>query len=105
MCSAGSALTGGRKEYHAVHVTKVGRVDDVLCRDAKLRAWSGRAYEDDVAISALSKFVNAIDRFKIGGPSLRPRVAVEEFVCKSRGRCARQLLCWRADSVTEIIPL
>jgi hypothetical protein len=85
LCSAVCALTGGRKEYHAVHVTKVGRVDDILCRDAELGAGSGRTYEDHVAISTLSKFVDAIDRFKIGGPSLRPRVAVKEFVCKSRG--------------------
>lgn len=89
LCSADRALAGGGDKYHAVHITKVGRVDDILCRDGELGAGSRRAYEDNVAITALSEFVDAIARFEIGGPSLEARVTVKEFVRKSRGRSAR----------------
>jgi hypothetical protein len=104
----GRTLAGGWYEHHTVHITKVGRVDHVLCRDAELGAGRRRIYEDDVAISALNKFVDAIARFEIGGPSLRARVAVEEFVCRPRGRCARRLLWWCAscvEGVAEVVPL
>lgn len=92
MCSASRALAGGWDEYHAIHITKMGRVDDILRRDAELGAGCRRAYKDDVAITALSELVDAIARFEIGRPSLEARVAVKEFVRKSRGRCARRLL-------------
>lgn len=86
---ASRALAGGRYEYHAVHITIVSRVYDILCRDAELCAWGRRVCEYDVTIHALQRFVDAIARFKIGGAPLRARVAIEEFMCKSRGRCAR----------------
>jgi hypothetical protein len=106
--SASRTLAGGGYEHHAVHITKVGRVDDILCGDAELCAGRWRDYEDDVATPSLNRFVDAIARFEIGRPSLRARVTVEEFVwCKSRGRCARRLLWWCAwiEGVTEVVPL
>jgi hypothetical protein len=81
-------LAGGGHKDHAVHITVVGRVYDILCRDTELCAWGRRVCEYDVAIR-VQKFVDAIARFKIGGASLSARVAIEEFMCNSRGRCAR----------------
>jgi hypothetical protein len=101
--SARRALAGGGYEYHAVKITKVCRVDDILCRDSELSAGSRKVSEYDVAI--LNEFVDAIARFEVGGPSLKARIAVEEFVCRSRGRCARRL-SWRcADGIAEVEPL
>lgn len=85
LCCAGCALAGGGYKYHAVHITVVSRVYDILCRDAKLCAWGGGVCEYDVAIGDLQKFICAIARFEIGGTPLRARVAIEEFMCKSRG--------------------
>jgi hypothetical protein len=85
----GRALAGGGQKYHAVHVTVVGRVYDILRRDTELCAWGRRACEYDVAIGALQSLVDAIARFEIGGAALRTRIAIEEFMCKPRGRCAR----------------
>jgi hypothetical protein len=106
--STSRTLAGGGYKHHAVHITEMGRVDDILCRDAELGAGRWRAYEDDVAISSLNKFPDAIARFEVGGPSLRARVTVEKFVwCKPWGRCARRLLWWCAwvEDVTEVVPL
>ena len=46
-------LAGGRYEYHAVHISVVGRVYDILRRDTELCAWGWRVYEFNVAIRAL----------------------------------------------------
>jgi hypothetical protein len=82
-------LAGGWDKHHAVHITVVGRVYNILCRDTEFCAWGRRVYKYDVAIDALQSFVDAIARFEIGGAALRARVTIEELMRKSRGRCAR----------------
>jgi len=52
--------------------------------------------------------VDAIPCFEIGGPSLGARVAVEEFVCASWGRCTGRSLGSSSCSVgqvAEVVPL
>lgn len=58
-----------------------------------------------MTVYAPSKVIDAVACFKIRRTSLRARIAVEELVCASRGRCTRRSLRRRACQVAEIVPL
>lgn len=67
MGHASYTVACGGYEYHTVHVTVVGRVDDILRRDIELRAGSRglRVHGHDVAIRSLNRVVGAIASFEI----------------------------------------
>lgn len=99
----GRTFSGGGQECHAVHITIVSRVYDILRRDMELRAGS-REY--DMAIHGPDGGANAITGFQVRGPSLGSRVAVKEFVRASWGACARGCRSFNVHvEVGEIVPL
>lgn len=61
-----------------------------------------------IVYPSANRVVDAIPCFEIGRPSLAARVAVEEFVCASWGRCTRRSLgscSCSVGQVAEVVPL